>query len=270
MRHQDFGHFDEPIVLFGGPYSNLQALQALIQTIDGTHAVCTGDIVGYCAEPNETIDLFFAQDFAAVAGNCERQLFDGRDDCGCGFEDGSTCDRLSAGWWPWLVRTAGPAEITRLNALPDIGSFLHQGRRYAVIHGGATAINRFIWPSSPEAVFREEIAAIESVIGPFDGVVAGHSGIAFQRRLGRYHWINAGAVGLPPHDGRPATRYAMLENGEAMFHRLDYDHETASQRMIDAGLVQGYQDSLRTGIWPSEDMLPPELRRAAYSFAKGW
>lgn len=261
MRHTDFGHLNGPVVLFGGPYSNLRALEALVGAADGRDAVCTGDIVGYCAEPNETAALFDAVGYRSIAGNCERQLWDGTDDCGCGYDEGSTCDRLSAGWWPWLVQAAEQATVARLNEFPDIGSFVHGDRRYAVIHGGATAINRFVWPSSPESVFAGEIAAVEDAIGPVDGVVAGHCGIAFQRMIGRHHWINAGAIGLPPHDGRPETRYAVLERGEVVFHRLTYDHRGAREAMLRAGLTQGYHDALTTGLWPSEDVLPEELCR---------
>ena len=79
--------------------------------------------------------------------------------------------------------------------------------------------------------------------------------------IGDHQWINAGAIGLPPHDGRPETRYAVLTDGDVVFHRLSYDYETERQAMTDAGLVQGYDQTLSTGIWPSEEVLPPELRR---------
>ena len=79
--------------------------------------------------------------------------------------------------------------------------------------------------------------------------------------VGGKHWINTGAIGLPPHDGRPETRYATLSDGEVTFQRLSYDHDTAFARMRAAGLTQGYHQTLNTGLWPSEDVLPEELRR---------
>jgi predicted phosphodiesterase len=261
MKVQDFGHFDGPVVLFGGVYSNQQALMALTDEIRGRDAICTGDIVGYCAEPNETVALFGAEGYWSVAGNCERQLAEGSDDCGCGFEDGSTCSILSRGWWPFLLKTATPDVVTWLHNLPDIGLFMHQGRRYAVLHGGATSNSRFIWPSTDEMDFLHEIRVLEEAVGAVDGVVAGHSGIAFQRVIDGRQWINAGAVGMPPHDGRAETRYAVLENGDVTFERLSYDVEAAVAAMEAAGLVQGYEIALETGNWPSEDVLPDALRR---------
>lgn len=261
MKHADFGHMDGPVVLFGGPYSNVQAMDAMVEAIDGRDAICTGDVVGYCANPNETTMRLRAEDVHCIAGNCEQQLGEGRDDCGCGFDEGTACDLLSRGWWPYLLKTADANVVTWLNKLPEIGTFTHQTRRYAVIHGGATAINRFLWPSSDAADFATEIAAIEAAIGQVDGVVAGHSGIAYHRRIGRHQWINAGAIGLPPHDGRPETRYAVLRDGEVVIERLNYDGEAAAQAMEAAGLTQGYHQTLRTGVWPSEEVLPPELCR---------
>ena len=261
MKHRDFGHMDGPVVLFGGPYSNLQAMEALVSAIDGRDAVCTGDIMAYCAQPNETMRVFSEQGYPCVAGNCEAQLIENADDCGCGFEAGSACDVLAGGWWPHLLAAFDPGLLPVLKALPDIGSFVHQGRRYAVIHGGVKDISQFIWPSSPEATFRTVIAEVEAEIGAVDGIVAGHCGLAFHRVIGDHQWINSGAIGMPPHDGRPETRYAVLENGEVTIHRLEYDHSAAGAAMEEVGLTQGYQETLSTGIWPSEDALPVELRR---------
>lgn len=262
MKAIDFGQVDDSVVLFGGPYSNLQALIALRELIGETIAICTGDIVGYCAEPNETVKMFFHSGFRTIAGNCELQLVAGETDCGCGFDEDSMCDLLSAGWWPWLLKTATPEVISLLRDLPDIASFTHNGLRYAVIHGGATLISRFLWPSSDEAEFKSEIDAIERWIGPVDGIVAGHCGIAFHRMIGRHQWINTGAIGLPPHDGRPECRYVVLTDGQPLFRRLSYDYETARGKMKTSGLVQGYHETLATGIWPSEDVLPCALRRS--------
>lgn len=255
---------DGPVVLFGGPYSNLHATEALVRAVGGRDAICTGDVVAYCARPNETARLILEQGWPGVAGNCERQLLAGAPDCGCGFADGSACDLLSAGWWPFLLRTMDLDLVGRLNALPDIGTFVHCGKRFAVIHGGGAIANRFLWPSTDEADFALEFETIEAAAGRVDGVVAGHSGIAFQRNVGGRLWINAGAIGLPPNDGRPETRYAVLENGEAIFHRLAYDHAAAARQMEEAGLTQGYHLALTSGIWPSEGVCPVPLRRQTF------
>lgn len=269
MRVRDFGPFDDPVVLFGGPYSNLAALEALSRIVGERRAICTGDVVAYCADPVATVNLMQAMAVECIAGNCERQLAEGALDCGCGFETGSTCDRLSRSWYGFLNSACTPDTIAWLADQPELGVFTQKDRRYAVVHGGATDISRFIWPDSSESTFLQEINCLEQILGKINGVIAGHSGVAFHRRIGRYQWINAGVIGLPPHDGRPDTRYAILSEGEVVIERLRYDHANTRQAMRAAGLTQGYQETITTGIWPSEDILPPSLRRHVPAFASG-
>ena len=47
----------------------------------------------------------------------------------------------------------------------------------------------------------------------------------------------------------------------SQIHDLSYDHQTAQNAMINAGLDQGYHTALETGYWPSEGVLPMDLRR---------
>lgn len=267
MQIRDLGAIAGPVWLFGGVCSNLSALQAFLTEaeragIGAGQMISTGDLVGYSAHAAEVVALARARGFAAIAGNVERQLAAGAGDCGCGFAPGSTCDRLSAGWYSHARHTLGAEALEWMAELPDMAVFSHEGRRYAVVHGGLTDISRFLWPSTPDEEFRQEIHAITAAAGPIDGVVAGHSGLAFQRMVDGVHWINAGSLGLPPHDGRAETRYAVLAADGVRVHRLTYAHEDEARAMRAAGLVQGYERTLETGIWPSEEVLPEALRRA--------
>ena len=261
MRVKDFGHFDGPVALFGGPYSNFQATEAFARDIGDMRAICTGDLVAYAGSPRETVELIREKGWPVVAGNCETQLAEGAEDCGCGFEEGTACDLLSKGWYPYALREMPEEARAWMGQLPDIGTLVQQGRRYAVVHASVETNNRFIWASTLEVDLRREIELIEEQVGPVQGVVAGHSGIAFHRVVGEHQWINAGAIGMPPHDGRPDTRYAVLENGEVFIHRLSYDSAAARAVMEKVGLTQGYHEALTSGVWPSEDVLPHELRR---------
>lgn len=267
MRIADLGELRGPVLIFGGPYSNLQATQAILAQARGRdiapeRMICTGDVVAYCAEPAETVALIRAAGCAVLAGNCERQLAQNAMDCGCGFDAGTHCDLLSAGWYAHANRSVGADARAWMDGLPDLILFTHAGRRAAVIHGGLSDVSRFVWPVSDVMVFEEEISHIQEVAGHIDLVFAGHSGLMFQRQIGAVDWINAGAIGMPPHDGRVETGFAVLDHG-VTFHRLAYDHRGAAAAMRAAGLVQGYDRALLSGYWPSEDVLPPVLRRAA-------
>ncbi|MEM6467766.1 MAG: metallophosphoesterase, partial [Pseudomonadota bacterium] len=147
--------------------------------------------------------------------------------------------------------------------LPDMITFTHRDRRYAVIHGGVSDVSRFLWPTSTFEEFREEIDLIRTHVEDLYQVIAGHCGIAFSRLIDATPWVNAGAIGMPAHDGTRVLRYILVREGRMSLWDAEYDHEAAHAAMVEAGLTQGYHQALLTGYWPSEDVLPPELRRDA-------
>ncbi len=265
MKHRDLGRCDGPMLLFGGPYSNVQATAALMTVarsrgIAPAQMICTGDVVAYCGAPARTVALIRASGCAVVAGNCEVQLGSGAQTCGCGFDAGSACDLLSVGWYGFAAAALTADDKAWMAGLPDLVTFIHQGARYGVLHGGLTDVARFIWPTSAKGDFAEEWAAVEAVAGQVDHMIAGHCGVPFVKETPKGRWINAGVIGMPPHDGRQQTRYAVLDGGDVQFGRLSYDVRGAVEDMHAGGLPKGYSDGLLTGYWPSEDVLPPDLR----------
>ena len=266
MNVKDLGEIDGDMLLFGGPYSNLQATEALLieaahRGFDAAHMVCTGDLVAYCGDPAATVDLIMDAGIPVVAGNCEKQLAAGALDCGCGFESGTTCDLLSAGWYAHANSEVSEDHRNFMEQCADIILFSQSGKKFAAIHGGVTDIARFIWSASTIEVFAEEVDALRALVGEVDVVIAGHSGIPFVKDIAGITWVNAGVIGMPPHDGAAQVRYVVLSKGQAEICELSYDVEAAKARMTEVGLVQGYDTALQTGIWPSEDVLPEALRR---------
>jgi predicted phosphodiesterase len=267
MKHIDLGVLDGEVLLFGGPYGNVQATQAVLDwahtaRIIPKHMICTGDVVAYCGAPAASVSAVRASGCAVIAGNCEVQLAQNADDCGCGFEEGTTCERLSVAWYDYARRQLGADTRAWMADLPDVITFTHHGLRYGVIHGGARDVAEFIWETDVDAIFAREWAALEDIVGPVNGVVCGHSGLPFVRQTSRGVWLNAGVIGMPPHDGAKDTRFAVLRRGKIKIERLKYDVSGAVTDMDDANLPSEYRDALRSGYWPSEDVLPDALRVA--------
>jgi predicted phosphodiesterase len=262
---KDLGELQGDVLLFGGPYSNLQASQAMLyiahkRGIAPENRICTGDVIAYCADALATLQLW-RDECVMVAGNCEQQLGVGADDCGCGFEDGSACDVLSQGWYPFADRSVSNEDRLFMAAAPDVVVFTQSGKRYAVIHGGLSDVARFLWPVSGEAEFLQEINLARDAVGHVDCIIAGHCGMAFETQVDDVDWVNVGVIGMPPHDGRSETRFGVLHDGCIGIETLDYDFGAARLAMERVGLVQGYEKTLQTGYWPSEDILPASLRR---------
>ena len=256
---------DGPLLVFGGPYSNLQATQAILaeaarRGIPPQRVICTGDVVAYGADAAACCDLIMASGIWVIAGNCEENLAAGALDCGCGFEEGTACDLLSRAWYAHVNREVTAAHRAWMAGLPyRLSIRLPDGRSLAVLHGGARDISRFIFASAEHKDLADEIAATGC-----DGVIAGHCGIPFARQVGQGVWINAGAIGMPADDGTPRIWFAVLTPGEAGLGveilPLQYDHAAAAAAMRAAGLPEGYAAALGGGFWPSCDVLPPAER----------
>ena len=265
MKTFDLGEINEPMLIFGGPTSNLHALEALFKLgkglrIPANRMLSTGDMVAYCADAEATVQRLRGAGVVVLAGNCEKQLAQGSADCNCGFGEDSACSLLSRGWYAHARTQVTDDSREWMGRCPDRIVFRHCGRRFVVIHGGARDINRFIFSVEPEEELAAEMDLLAHQVGSFDAVFAGHSGIAFSRQVGAREWINAGSLGMPQNDGSVQTRYTLLADGKAQTCRLDYDHFGAAKAMRNAKLVQGYHETLVTGYWPSEDVLPMELR----------
>jgi predicted phosphodiesterase/pyruvate-formate lyase-activating enzyme len=266
MAEERVLRMDGPVLVFGGPYSNLEATSAVLaeahrRAIPRERIICTGDIVAYAADAVATTAAVRDAGILAVMGNCEESLAASAEDCGCGYAEGSACDRLASEWYAHAHRTLDPESRRWMGALPRHLVIEVGGRRLRVIHGGTRQINRFVFASTPKPVKRREIAGLEEV-----GVIAGHSGIPFTEVVDGKLWHNAGAIGMPANDGTSRTWFSVLtptsDGVRIEHHALDYDHRSAARKMRAAGLPPSYADALETGRWPSLDVLPPAERAA--------
>ncbi len=256
----DLGQLNGPVLIFGGPYSNLSATLAMRQqaeelAIPPERVICTGDVIAYCAEPRETVQLVRDWGIAVVQGNCEESLGEEAPDCGCGFEAGTTCSLLAVEWYQYANRKVTAADRAWMRNLPSAVIFDINGRGIMVVHGGVNQINRFIFPSTPDEIKREELDQAGT-----DILIGGHSGIPSGAMIDNKVWLNSGVIGLPANDGTQDGWYLLLtpEQGCTRFswQRLSYAAEQTQQKMVAAGLNAGYADALLTGLWPSLDVLP--------------
>lgn len=262
VRIEDLGVLHGPLLVYGGVYSNLQAFEALVARAKGispSNMICLGDVVAYCAQPEEAVQAVRALQGPVLAGNCEKQLAAGADDCGCGFEAGSTCSSMSAAWYAHAMAEISNESREWMADLPDWLLFSHEGKRFAAIHGGASEISKFIWPTTADKVIANEVALIEARVGPVDRVLASHSGFPIIRDIGSTKWINVGAIGMPAHLGASETSFVTISENSIEINALRYDHNASRARMEAVGLTQGYHETLASGVWPSLETLPPEM-----------
>jgi predicted phosphodiesterase len=255
----------KPLLVFGGPYSNLEATQALraraeALAIPAGNAICTGDVVAYCAAPEETARLIAEWGCHVIQGNCEQQLAVAAEDCACNFEDGTECAALAKGWYPYANARMSDDMRGWMGGLPETLHFTYAGRTFRVVHGGTAVVNRWVFQSERD-VLAEEVA-----LSGADITIAGHSGIPYIARVGGRVWCNLGVIGMPANDGTADVWYGLIREigGELILstHRLAYDHHSAAAAMRRSGHANGYARTLITGLWPSLDILPAAEREA--------
>jgi predicted phosphodiesterase len=247
-------------LLFGGVYSNLQALEALKQiaekeNISPENCICTGDIVGYCAQPEETVQLFKLWGAKSIVGNVEIQLRENAADCGCDFREGSRCDGFSQLWYPYAQSKLSENSLDFLKTIPNHITFQYAKKKVTVVHGSYFNVSEFIFKSTDWEIKKPNFEATQS-----DVIIAGHCGLPFYHQENDKIWLNPGVIGMPANDGTPEVWYAILDDSNNNFNfthkSLEYNYKLTSKLMQNGLLPEEYSRTIVTGIWDNTEILP--------------
>ncbi|MGY0425499.1 MAG: metallophosphoesterase family protein [Polaribacter sp.] len=255
------GKISGKMLLFGGVYSNLQALEALQQiaekeNIPPENCICTGDIVGYCAQPEQTVQLLKLWGAKSIVGNVEIQLCENAVDCGCNFREGSRCDNFSQLWYPYAQSKLSKNSLDFLKTLPNNITFKYADKKVTVVHGSYFNVSEFIFKSTHWNLKKPNFEATKS-----DVIVAGHCGLPFYNQQENKIWLNPGVIGMPANDGNTSVWYAILEDTNDLLNfthqTLDYNYKLTS-KLIQKGLLpEEYARTIITGVWDNTEILPP-------------
>ena len=257
-RH--LGTLSGKLLIFGGPYSNLQAITELqsIATQRGIPAqniICTGDVVGYCAQPEESVQLVKEWGIHCISGNVEQNIVSGEDDCGCNYLEGGRCDLFSRTWFPYAIRSLSADSVHWMAALPQHLTFRYADKSVAVIHGSPAEVSEFVFASTPWATKKKHFNTTATEV-----MLAGHAGLPFADVQDSRYWLNAGVIGMPANEGTPRVWYLVLDDAEGAFscsfESFTYDHVLANQLMRKNELPEAYAQTLLTGIWDNCEILP--------------
>lgn len=264
QKIKDLGYKRGKMLLFGGVYSNLQALEAVMElartnNIAPENCICTGDIIGYCGQPQETLEAFKNWNPHSILGNVEIQLRDDLEDCGCDFTAGSRCDGFSAIWYAFAKANLHTSSKDYFNTLPQHITFKYAGRSIGIVHGSADHVSQFIFKSTEWVV---KMKSFKDLV--VDTIIAGHCGIPFEDIQDDLLWLNPGVIGMPANDGGSHT-WAMILNDangfESQYIPVIYDYLTAIAHMNKNNLPSEYATTLETGIWDNMEILPEYEKR---------
>ena len=237
--------------VFGDIHSNIEALDAVLADTEKngvSRFFCTGDVVGYGAAPSACIQRLQKLNALTVRGNHDQYCAGNRIP-----EEVNACARAATLWTGKQLTTA---ELIWLLNLP----MKQQEGGLGVVH--STYEPGQSWPYILDADHAEPSMRKQPAPLAFYGhthrpmvFVENSNGIIRKKKFntskikkGCRYFINPGSVGQP-RDGDPRAAYALYDPAKktVTLRRVEYDIETAAERILRAGLPSRNAERLSIG-----------------------
>jgi predicted phosphodiesterase len=243
-------------LIFTDIHGNLEAFNALLKFIQKKkidHFVCLGDLVGYGASPNETIQKVRSlRPLSIIRGNHDKAV--------SGFDSIETFNPIAAAAIFWTKK-----KILRKNA--EFLGHLKKGPQivndlFTICHGAPFDEDYYIFGEFDAAEAFDYLKLPLCFFGhthfPFvytkrDTTVEGTflEGNSNEVKLekGLTYLINPGSVGQP-RDRNPRAAFAIYDSDLHVikFFRLEYDIDDAQEKILKANLPPALAERLSLGI----------------------
>lgn len=245
------------LAIFSDVHANYEALSAVVEAIEGAgvdRAFCLGDVVGYGASPNECADIVRSVAEVTILGN----------------HDAAVAGRMDYSYYYDAARRAldmhaqvlSESNLEWLRSLP----YKHEVEDTGVhlCHGSPVRLEEFDYIFAPEQA--RECLNIWDRLG--DLTLIGHSHLckvfelsptdatelmgpprSITLRPDRKYVVSVGSVGQPrDYDNRASFVTYDTEARELRFNRVEYDIETAAQKIFEARLERNFGHRLFIGV----------------------
>jgi len=230
----------------------LAAVQAFVRRKPWDKVVFLGDLVGYGANPNQTVDaLRKLRPLVAIRGNHDKVC--------SGIEEGELFNRIALEAAHWTRRKLTKANLKWLRSLPrgpamvdDLFAIAHGTPidEDAYIFGEIEALNIFRQTSYPLCFFGHSHFPVIFALSPdaITTILTVAPSFRFKLKPGVRYLINPGSIGQP-RDGSPLASFAMYDSRTRVvtIHRLEYQVEAAQGKILKAGLPRPLADRLAIG-----------------------
>ena len=236
--------------VFGDIHANLEALQAVLadaEMHDCTHYVCLGDVVGYNANPHECVEIIRNLECPVVKGNHDEQASaeDSLENFNPLAEEAInwTREHLTEDDKKWLR----DLRLTRqVRDFTIVHATLDTPHKWGYVFNQLDAAASFSYQHTPLCFYGHTHAPRAYVKDS-----ATVKGVPLQRLIveaNKKYFINVGSVGQP-RDGDWHASYCIFSPAERLveLRRIEYDINTAQDKIVDAGLPQRLADRLAMG-----------------------
>jgi predicted phosphodiesterase len=236
-------------------HSNKEAFSAVLSRVRRKHwdkVVFLGDLVGYGANPNQTVDMLRAlKPLAAIRGNHDKVC--------SGIENGELFNRIALEAAMWTRRKLTRSNLKWLKALPQ-GPFEVDGT-FAISHGTPIdedayifgeieALNVFRQTAFPLCFFGHSHFPVIFALSPdaITTVLTVAPSFRFKLQEGVRYLVNPGSIGQP-RDGVPLASFAIYDSEarSVAIHRIAYRINDAQHKILKAGLPRPLADRLALG-----------------------
>lgn len=230
-------------------HANLEALETVLADAKAqhvTHYACLGDVVGYCANPKQCLDLIRGASMPCVKGNHDEYC--SMDEALDGFNPHAaqavewTRNQLTADDRKWLREL----KYTRLVAnFSIVHATLDAPPRWGYVFDKLAAAASFTYQNTALCFFGHTHVPVAFIR---DSVVRGGTYSKFRVEPGKKYFVNVGSVGQS-RDGVAKATYATydMDDGNVELRRLDYDMGKTQQKILAAGLPKRLADRLSEG-----------------------
>lgn len=232
-------------------HSNREALEAVFAHIreQGLETIyCLGDVVGYGPEPEFCVDLVRGHARLCLMGNHDDALLNDASD----FNPHArvAIEYTRARMQPrWYSASEKKARWEWLKGLP----LVYQEGRFTFVHGSPRdPVREYVLPTDGMLIPEKLQAVFESFSGIAVGGHTHHPGVhdesssftglekrerfTFRFAPGRKYFVNVGSTGQP-RDGDPRACYAVLEDEQVTWHRVQYDFRVTQKKILDTGVL---------------------------------
>lgn len=237
------------IAIFGDIHANLEALEAVLDDARSqgtTDWVCTGDVVGYNADPAACMEIVRDMGCPVVKGN--------HDEDASGTSSLETMNPVAATALEWTREALDEGQRLWLRRL----RMVRQVQEFSVVHSTLDqpanwnyVTNRFDAMSNFSYQFTQVCfhghTHVPKVYVKTDRVRE-EAPEMVKIQAGAKYFINVGSVGQP-RDGDWRACYAIMDMEEqtVYFRRVEYDLAKAQQKILKAGLPEMLAERLADG-----------------------
>ena len=227
------------IAIISDIHANLEALEAVLSDISNKGAdeiLCLGDLVGYGSNPNEVIDLIKKKNVKCVQGN--------HDLCAVTLEKLDSFSEVEKESLRFTNKILTEENKEFLKKLPETLE-LNDKNKLLAVHG---SLNDHLFgellPTADEEVIKDMLEDNKVEV-----IACGHTHLPDLKKFDLKIFLNPGSVGQPRNNNSKA-QYAILDLSNinfVTFETVEYDIDTASKKIIQAGLPKQFAERLYFG-----------------------